>query len=470
MKQILLLSILILLTFQAFGNNKPSQSEEASFDEGFELEAPTDFTESEFEETGFSDEMEFDSGESKAESSQPSLLSRLMKPARFTLKHELSYKTEAPEALQTNRSSIRLEYAKFFGEYYYLQFDTKLSAYWGEDHRAEAKKESTVYDSNIREAFLQASFGNTSIKAGIQIVIWGESDGGAITDVISPRNNSELFFISLEESRIGQPMILVDQFTSFGEFSLFYIPDAGFNENPQPGTAYYFDPLASLPPGTSFQEDQEGETYEVGARWKKTFGKSDFAIMAASLLDNEPYGDPQPGFPLKILKKNQRFNMLGVTFNYATGNYLIKGEIGRKIPLAFMKEESLMLKTVRKNKTDTALGLEYSPGGSYTLGFEAVNSHIEDWEKGILLSPEDTNSLVIAWSKTFLNEDLSVNWMSSYSTPNPAFFHSLRSSYKWDDHLTLELEGFYPDIRDEESQFFLFNDQKQIAFKIQYQF
>ncbi len=111
------------------------------------------------------------------------------------------------------------------------------------DKATEAEDEEVLFETSSKEAFLQASFADTSIKGGVQIMIWGESDGGAIADVISPRDYSELFFISLEESRIGQPMLIIDQFSAIGDWSLFYIHDPEFNEYPEKGTAYYYDPF-----------------------------------------------------------------------------------------------------------------------------------------------------------------------------------------------------------------------------------
>ena len=180
-------------------------------------EDPNDFPESDLEffeeEFGFEEEggeLSFDNeGEIELEMASDaaeqekssSLFQELSAASRFTLKHEASYNTVKPEKTINNRSSFRWEFSKFFGNYFFFQFDTKLNAFWGNDHRGEAEDKDPLLETSTKEAFLQFSAGDTSVKAGIQILIWGESDGGAVTDVISPRDYSELFFISLEESR-----------------------------------------------------------------------------------------------------------------------------------------------------------------------------------------------------------------------------------------------------------------------------
>ncbi|MBU2510349.1 hypothetical protein KJ966_03390 [bacterium] len=463
MKALCLLFAILLFCFPLGAQDTliPDDTELEFEDESFESEG-LDETELVFEDENMGELLLED------ETATTPFLSSLLEPIRFTLRHEVSYKTEDPDGINNNRTSFRLEYSKFFLNNFFLQFDSKLSAFWSNDHRAEAENEEALFETSSKEAFLQASFSDTSIKAGVQILIWGESDGGAITDVISPRDYSELFFISLEESRIGQPIVIIDQFSTIGDWSFFFIPDPGFNEYPEKGTAYYYDPFAGLAVYQDVTSDEE--LFEYGLRWKKTFGKSDVGIMAASLIDND-YAYRLDGYTnsgkLLFTKIKQRYTMAGITFNYATGNFLLKGEIGKKLPKAF---NNGAYQIIEKDVVDTALGLEYSPGGDYTLSLEAVNNHVIDWNDDIQTVPEDSNSLVVVWSKSFFNEDLSVNWMTSYSEPYTSYMHSLRTSYNWNDNITLFFDAFYPDIKKEESNMWVYRDQKQLVFKLQFQF
>jgi len=168
----------------------------------------------------------------------------ILEPMRLTLRHEISYKVKGPGGIKNHRSSLRFEYKKSFFKYFYVQADSKLNAFWIKDHRSEAHNEKLLFQNNVLEGFLQFSMKQTSLKVGIQKMIWGESEAGAVTDVISPRDYSEIFFISLEESRRGQPIISVDQFTKMGDFTFFFVPLPLFNRYPYAGSAYYYDPFA----------------------------------------------------------------------------------------------------------------------------------------------------------------------------------------------------------------------------------
>jgi hypothetical protein len=414
-------------------------------------------------------EMDTSSGLSfDGDAQQPSLWS-VLEPARFTVKHELGNQINEPYDVSNNRTSFRIEYEKHFFEDFYLQFDWKLTAFWGRDHRAQASGKSVFYESTSRDAYFQYSKANTSIKIGRQILIWGESDAGAITDVISPRNLSELFFISLEESRISQFMINVDQFTSVGDWSLFYVPDAQYNEYPEPGTAYYIDAFSGF---AQVQGRRDEDLDEYGMRWKKTFGRSDLNLMAARLIDND-FSYRNDGVAddgqLLLTKVRPRFDMVGFTFNYARGDFLYSGEVARKSPRTFNDASFALLE---KNVIDTSLRAEYSlgKGGTHSISLEAVNSHIQDWTPDVQGTPRNSNSLVFGWNNTFFNENLTANLLTVYTQPYTSLQHSLFLTYKWNDQLSLNLDAFYLSVDDPKNSLYVYRKENNVVFKVLYQF
>jgi len=429
-----------------------------------------EFAEEGFEEAEFSEEEETsDTGELEEEDPSSSFMGSWISPARITLKHESSYRTSEPEQVVNNRSSVRLEYAKHFASYFFLQVDTKVNLYWGDDHRARAENEETLTEGNTKEAFLQSSFGDTSIKAGYQVLIWGESELNAVTDVISPRDNSEFLFIPLEESRIGQPMVIIDQYTSWGEWQLFYIPEPSFDQLPEEETAYYVDPFEGF--SVLIEEEKTDEPqYEYGFRWKKTFGKSDIALMAASLIDNNKsyqFEELTPFFQLQLIETVYRFDLAGLTFNYQFGNFLVKGELAQKTPKVFVTSSFTQ---EERTVTDTALGIEYSPGGRYTLVLEASNSHIADWSEEFAGVYPDNSVSSLSWSRNFLNDDLSITLAASHTWPGEDWIYIGQVQYTVNDHLKVESNAVFLDIQNEESLMWPYRHQNQVNAKIIVQF
>lgn len=149
---------------------------EIEFEQEFEQEASTQ------PNTGFdqypADAYSFDTFESDNASTDQDGLSSLLSSARFTLKHAFFYKIEHTKEVRNNRSSMRLEYSRALGDYFFVQLDLKQNMFWKNDHKAQVADQEVKSEFNSREIFLQASFGDTSIKIGEQILIWGNPTEG----------------------------------------------------------------------------------------------------------------------------------------------------------------------------------------------------------------------------------------------------------------------------------------------------
>lgn len=376
-------------------------------------------------------------------------------PTRITLAQELSYKLEQPDYLVKNRASAQLEYSKYFLDHFFAQLNVKTTAFLGGDHRHDAEG----FDTQLSQAFVQTSFRGTSVRAGVQTLPWGESILAPITDEVSPRDNRELFNFNLEELRIGQPMLTVDQYSPLGRWSVFFTPEASFNKRPEVGSAYYFDPF-------TYQAGSEGADgkHEYGASWKKNFASADITLMAASLIDND-YALRRADTGL-IVREKQRLSLVGMSFNYAIKSFVVRGEIGLKSPKAF---NDAAMQIVKRDTVDAYLAVEYAPSTSVTMSLEAVNQHIRDWDSTVQ-TPRDRQSLLLNVTQKFLHDDLSINLMSFYNTPDSSVLGILSTTYKWNDNVTFGFNVVYPYTREERSGLWAVRDQKQTVFRAQYQF
>jgi hypothetical protein len=375
-------------------------------------------------------------------------------PLRVTLAQELSYKVEAPRDLVKNRSTLQVEYAKYLMDHFFVQFNGKASAFLGSDHRH--REEGS--DATVSQAYVQTSFGQTSIKAGIQALPWGESILAAVTDEVSPRDNRELFNFNLEELRIGQAMLVVDQFSELGRVSAFYTPRARFNKNPERGSAYFFDPLV-------YRQTEDGERSEYGASWKKNFDGADLTLMAASLLEND-YALRLDAGGL-VTRMPHRFRMAGVVGNYAIRDVVLRGEAAWKVGRPFYTGAMAL---VEKDTLDAYVAVDYRHSPTLTFSVEAVNQHVAGWDNSLAGVPRNRQSLLLSATKTLLNDDLSINVMNFYNRPYTSNLTMLVSTLKWDDHLTFGLNLVVPHTSEPKSGLWNVRDQKQIALKVQYQF
>jgi hypothetical protein len=295
----------------------------------------------------------------------------------------------------------------------------------------------------------------------LQTIIWGEADGAAVTDVVSPRDISEFFFISLEESRISQASLVIDQYSAMGDWSFFYILDPEYDSLPEMGTQYYQNPFQGFNIEKAAEQDKDENEY--GIRWKKTLGRSDIALMHANLIENQYLYE---ALTSEILKENKsRFKMYGLALNFGKGGFLWKGEAALKTPQQFNNKS---YKLVEKNVVDTAISVEYAVPGNYTLGIGVINKHVINWEKD-LLNKKDEGSFMINWSNNYLNEDLTLSWTYNQYYHQDCS-HAVKAEYKYNDNLTFEISPFFLNIKDEASRLWAYRGHSRLTLKAQYQF
>jgi hypothetical protein len=374
---------------------------------------------------------------------------------RATFAYANSYNTRPDYEVQ-NRASLQLEYSRYFLDNFFVQFNGKETKFLAGDHRHAVQGTDTL----IPQAFIQGSFGKTSVRAGIQTLPWGESILAPITDEISPRDNRELFNFNLEELRLGQPMVTVDQYSGFGRWSLFFVPTPSFNKIPAQGTLYY------VPVPFTYRSQIEGDRGgEYGASWKKTFASADITFMAASLINND-YALRRDDSGL-VTRVKQRFSLAGLSFNYAIKQFVIRGEMAYKSPEDY---NDAALRIVRRDEVDTYLGVEYNSSSTLKVGLEAVEQHIEHWDDAIQSAPRDRQSLLLTITKLMWHDDLSINILNFYNKPYSTNLVMLMSSLKLNDSMTLGLNVTVPYTRDTRSGLWYVRDQRQVAFKVQFQF
>lgn len=394
------------------------------------------------------------------------------RPMRIGLSYE--YAMRYPDIVRKNRFGIRMDYSRLLFGNTSLIVDGKAFIFLPHDHR---DRQSTFWlnddslnmkfslGARVRDAYLQSNFNNTSIKLGVQTLSWGESDFATITDEISPMDYREPLNLNVDELRIGQFMLTVNQYTSFGNLTGFFIPYPLFNQYPRKGTDFYFDPYEGVASISYQMEEQEGLPFEAGARWKKTFGKSDVSFMAASLINND-YALRRWGYNITYQSK-LRYSMAGVTFNRAINNFLVRAEVAYKAPKAYSNKDQQIAK---KNNLDASIGIDYSANSTLTMSFEAINYHIIDFDNTVINAGRDNYMMLFVLSKLFMHNELSVNLVSMYSGPDPAFFQLFSTTYNWSDRLSLSMDLILPFTKNQASSFYTLRKEKQACFKILYQF
>jgi len=317
---------------------------------------------------------------------------------------------------ETNRLGINARYQNPFAPGWLLQASGQARVYFKEDYEYRANDDSIDTEFRINEFFVQRSGGQHSIKFGRQTVVWGETVGNSVLDIINTSEFRDLTIIDIEDARLNQWLLVWDYFGEDSNFSTFLNLYPEFNPAPVRGSPFFFEPAFNL---TDY--DRDGELlFEVGTQWRKSFEGSDIALMAAYLYENQlRYENPVSGFGDAVGKKND-FLMLGFSANRAIGKLLLNFDLAYKHDVLadsfnFPGTGSLATPVnLKKDQIGTSFGFEYaiSNDQSVSLGIQAQKMLDED--EGLLPGQTLINdgvfgSWLVRYSNTLMNSDLVIS-------------------------------------------------------------
>ena len=172
--------------------------------------------------------------------------------------------------------------------------------------------------------FVQRSFGAHSLKIGNQTVVWGETVGNSVLDVINIAEFRDFTIIDIEDARLNQFMLVWDYFSeNSGSLSTFVNLYPEFNPAPVRGSPLFFDPGFHMPD----YDRNEDVLFEAGSQWRWSIERSDFAIMAAYLIENQLRWDPTGARGFDGLAKKNDFLLAGFSANRAIGDLLLNFDL-----------------------------------------------------------------------------------------------------------------------------------------------
>ncbi|AWB65689.1 hypothetical protein C2869_04210 [Saccharobesus litoralis] len=420
------------------------------------------------------DELEIESLDIAITKPQTPLEKWLLGDNKFTLQQDFSYQQDATsQGVQTNRSWLRLEWSNLYFDHFFVKFDGKVVSHWINDRQAEAQDEEIYYRFPLRELYLQASWQDVSFTFGRQVVIWGESEIAAVTDVISPRNVIDFYFTSLDESRLGQTLASLDYYHDYGHFTLLAIPNPKTDVDPVLDSNYDIDGLDISQ--FNFQRDESDLTTEFGFRWKKAVGIGDFSLMLADLASNEVLYFIDANSTISEsseegenrIQRYPRYQFIGGAANLAVGEGSLALELAYKKGLDLQSTDQEIGVTER-NTVEVAASYSWEIMTEQTVFIGASNQHIAGNVTELEDPYQDINDLSFGWTGQFLYQQLTISYNYQYQFQDKNTIHTLSSRYSVSDNFFLNAELYLLSADDKEV--FSFFDQDSVILRAEYNF
>jgi len=378
--------------------------------------------------------------------------------------------------LENNRLGINVRYQNPFAPGWLLQASGQSRVYWNDDYEFEANDDKIDTEFRVNELFLQRSFNQHSVKFGRQTVVWGETLGNSVLDVINTSEFRDLTVIDIEDARLNQWMVVWDYFGENSNLSTFVNLYPEFNPAAHRGSPFFFEPAFNL---TDY--DRDGDMlFEVGTRWSKSFEGSDIAFMAAYLYENQlRYEDPASGFGDAVGHKND-FLLLGFSANRAIGKLLLNFDVAfshNVLADSFNFPGTGNLGSainLRKDQIGTSFGFEYAISNeqNVTLGIQAQK--ILDADEGLLPGQTLVNdgvvgSWLVRYSNNLRNGDLIISSTLTGDLKAEFTLIMLDASYTINDSWAVSAQ-FNTITADKTSPLFFFGEDVRLGTTITYSF
>ncbi len=335
----------------------------------------------------------------------------------FSLAHQETHDDEGENPIF--RNTVRVEYEQAFANNWFARLDVKGTHYQLDDRQALQKGEN-YNRGKVKAAWLQYSQGACAIKAGQQSLIWGQVDGTFAVDDITPFDFTEKLLTDYSAVRLPQVMVVNDCFfANKKQTQLFYIPKAQLH------LSSHLDDEYSLMAASGI--DDEDLDSEWGARFKFSFGKTDFALMYADLISNGPtYVLPDlVNPPIPALSE---YKLYGFSINHTSGSWQFKSDIGYKTDQLLQGTLSEMSDVV-----DAAIGVQYLSRSNHNFNLGIWGQYTLDDEQAPTAN-DSTPFITFNWSKQYLGDSLDLSLLASGRENPKTSSATAQASYKVNDY------------------------------------
>ena len=377
--------------------------------------------------------------------------------------------------IEHNRTGLNIRYSNAFAPNWLLQGSWQARVFWNQDYEYDANKKNIDTEYRINELFLQRTLGRHSLKFGRQTLVWGETVGNSVLDVINHTEYRDFSIIDIEDARLNQWMLVWDFFNNQSQLSGFLNLYPEFNPSPVEGSPLHF----ALPINLRYTQRNSNPIFEAGARWSKSYEKSDIAFMGAYLWENQlQYRSPTEELMESSGIKND-FYLLGFSTNYAWDRILLTLDIS--LNRGVFPDRSFFVITplentvnIKKDQVGISFGFEYGISATQDLSLSAKMEKILDEGDGLhanhaLIKRGIEGTWLLRYNSRPLDRNTTFSGTLQGDLDGNAMVVSLRSNYAFSDQIEIGCHMLYI-AANRDSRMALFDRDLRLGASITYYF
>ena len=278
------------------------------------------------------------------------------------------------------------------------------------------------FQAELRELYLDVLYDDFDIRLGRQQIVWGESIGLRILDVINPQDFREFILNDFIDARIPLWGLRVDYTLSDWTFEGLWLPDFEANRPADQGSEFQFRnlplpalPLQPPPPFPSVQVDSIRQPQdwrlsdsEVGFRITRFLRNMDLSLNYLYSWSDFPVPFRRVLGPntFRFEPRHERFHLMGGSFNYAFDVFVIRGEGGLRLGEHFVSGDPRDRDGVRQREfLSYVLGVDWTVHDNLMANVQFFQNVIFN-APGALVGESVENAVSLFLLSDFINETL----------------------------------------------------------------
>lgn len=317
---------------------------------------------------------------------------------------------------------------------------------------------------SLHEGYLDYALNNLSIRAGRQIIIWGQSDGIRIVDNVSPLDYSETITRDFDEMRMAVDVLNLKYASGWGDLQLLWIPVYRSGEQPLKDSPWYLGGHGSNTVLPDNEPDHPFKDSELALRYALYLSGMDLAFSYFYTWNDFPCYQ-RSGAALGPVY--DRVHILGAEFSKPLGEFVFRTEAAYFAGSLAQGYDSDYF-TAEKDRVKWLTGLDWYPGNDWTLSWQYAQHHVLNAGSGLTESG-CTKTVTVNVSKNLFREKLTLSAFGYMDIDVEDRLVRLTAEYQFIDNLEVFL-GADIFAGDRKGAYGRYKDNTQVWTKIKYHF
>ncbi|MGV2871861.1 DUF1302 family protein [Colwellia sp. E150_009] len=334
----------------------------------------------------------------------------------------------------------------------------------------------------VREFFIDGYIDDFFLKLGKQQVVWGQSDGLRVLDVVNPLNYREFILTEFDERRI--PLWTLSIETSIGQWQLqtVWVPDQTYDNLPdlRTGATFAFTSPLYVPSTPANQIVNLAEPKASGKIIKDSdvgFRLSTFTndgwdigiVYFYHFRDNPVLSRSISNFDVTIEQAYKRSHLIGISASNALGDFILRSEVGYSTNVHYLTDWANSSVDYRVSpQLAGVLGIDYQGISNVFLSGQVFANHITSFPDDIVRKQTEIQ-YTLRYEQTFENETwtATIQNIQSINRGDGLLQFSINHQYSSVLILTFGADAFYGN---NEGLFGQFKSEDRVHFSLNYSF